>query len=112
MCFCIGIIFVSWTIETKDLDTEHWIWSGIIGIILFMVTSCCFYICFKWGSSIQHNKTKVGVNGQYYKNGTAIRTQSIGFPMGEAIGQPGANSVATAALENWAIRNPKQYDRT
>ena len=59
MCFCIGIILVSWTVETRDFNTLHWIWSAAVGIFLFMVSSCCFYNCFKWGSSIQKSKTKV-----------------------------------------------------
>ena len=49
------------------------------------------------------------LKNQYYQQGKHIRKQKLGFPMGEAIAPPGANALATVALEEWAIRNPNKF---
>ncbi len=52
------------------------------------------------------------LQNQYYQQGKHIRKQKLGFPMGEAIAPPGANALATVALEEWAIRNPNEFRTT
>ena len=52
------------------------------------------------------------LKNQYYKMGTTVKQQTIGFPMGEAIAPPGANSIATAAMEKWAEENEQEFKRT
>ena len=65
LCFGFGILSVSWTVETRDFNTSHWIWSIIIGILLYIVSLCCLYKCFYWGVEMQEehreraNKVKI-----------------------------------------------------
>ncbi|MBT4941639.1 MAG: hypothetical protein HON29_01230, partial [Candidatus Magasanikbacteria bacterium] len=52
------------------------------------------------------------LENQYYKLGKKIKQQKIGFPMGEAVAPPGANSIAATAMEQWADQNPTEFQRT
>lgn len=56
MCFAMGILFVSWTVETRDFNTSHWIWSFIIGGILYLLSICCLHRCFNWGVEMQQER--------------------------------------------------------
>jgi hypothetical protein len=52
------------------------------------------------------------LENQFYKLGSKIKQQKIGFPMGEAIAPPGANGIATAAMEKWANQHPNKFKIT
>jgi Ca2+/Na+ antiporter len=56
VCFGIAILFVSWTVETRDFNTSHWIWSCIIGIIIYLLSLCCLRCCFNWGVEMQEER--------------------------------------------------------